>query len=421
MRNYVGICSLTGREILDSRGNPTVEAEALLEDGSSELAAAPSGASTGAFEAHEKRDGDQDRYAGRGVRRAAEGVSGEISRALRGVNALEQAEVDRLLRKLDGTENLSRLGANAVLASSVAVARAAAVSRELPLWSYLGGVGAVRLPVPMMNVINGGAHAGNSLDVQEYMLVPLGAESFSQAVRWCAEVFHVLGKLAHSPGVGDEGGYAPDLQSDEEALELLTQAVKAAGFEPGREILFAIDAAASEWRSGDGYLLPKRGERLSAERLIDRWRSWTERYPVMSIEDGLGEEDWEGWERLTRELGGRVRLVGDDLFVTNTARIRRGVELGAANAVLIKMNQIGTLSDTLAAIELSKRAGYTPVISHRSGETEDTTIADLAVAVNAPFIKTGAPSRGERTAKYNRLLRIEEELGKNAEFFGENI
>lgn len=416
MRNYVGICSLMGREILDSRGNPTVEAEALLEDGSLGLAAAPSGASTGSYEAVERRDGDEDRYGGLGTKRAAEGVSGEISRALRGVNGLDQREVDRLLRKLDGTENLSRLGANAVLASSVAVAKAAAASRGLPLWSYLGGVGATRLPVPMMNVLNGGAHAGNSLDVQEFMLVPLGAESFSQAVRWCAEVFHVLMKLSGASGVGDEGGCAPNLESDEAALKLLAEAVKSAGFEPGREIAFALDAAASEWQDGDGYLLPKRKERLSRGELMDRWRSWTERYPILSIEDGLGEEDWDGWRELTRSLGKETMLVGDDLFVTNTARIRRGVELGAANAVLIKMNQIGTLSDTLDAVETSKRAGYTPVISHRSGETEDATIADLAVAVNAPFIKTGAPCRGERTAKYNRLLRIEEELGKNAVF-----
>ncbi len=416
MRDYVGICSLTGREILDSRGNPTVEAEAVLEDGALGVAAAPSGASTGAFEAVEKRDGDEDRYGGLGTKRAAEEVSGEISRALRGVNGLDQAEVDRLLRKLDGTENLSRLGANAVLAASVAVAKAAAKSRGLPLWSYLGGVGAVRLPMPMMNVLNGGAHAGNSLDVQEFMLVPLGAERFSQAVRWCAEVFHVLMKLSGASGVGDEGGCAPNLESDEAALKLLMEAVKSAGFEPGREIAFALDAAASQWQDADGYFLPKRKERLTRAQLMDRWRSWTERYPILSIEDGLGEEDWDGWRELTERLGREIMLVGDDLFVTNPARIRRGVELGAGNAVLIKMNQIGTLSDTLAAVETAKGAGYTPIISHRSGETEDATIADLAVAVNAPFIKTGAPCRGERTAKYNRLLRIEEALGKNAVF-----
>ncbi len=417
MRKYIGICSVTGREILDSRGNPTVEAEVLLEDGALGVAAAPSGASTGAFEAHERRDGDPARYGGKGVLGAAESVSGEISRALRGANALDQAETDRVLRELDGTENLSRLGANAVLASSVAAAKAAAASLGLPLWAYLGGVGAARLPMPMMNVINGGAHAGNSLDVQEFMLVPVGAGSFSDAVRMCAEVFHVLTRLSGAAGVGDEGGVAPELESDEAALGLLTEAVRSAGFEPGRDLMFALDAAASEWRTEDGeYYLPKRGERLTGRQLIERLRSWTERYPILSVEDGLGEEDWDGWRELTEALGGRVMLVGDDLFVTNARRIRRGVELGAANAVLIKMNQIGDLTSTLRAVETAKRAGYTPVISHRSGETEDTAIADLAVAVNAPYIKTGAPSRGERTAKYNRLLKIEAELGKNAEF-----
>lgn len=417
MREFIGISKVTGREILDSRGNPTVEAEVVLEDGSVGVAAVPSGASTGSFEAVERRDGDGLRYGGKGVLMAAESVSGEIGDLVRGLNALDQPGLDGALRELDGTENLARLGANAVLAVSVATAKAAAGSRGLPLWSYLGGVNARRLPMPMMNVINGGAHAANSLDVQEFMVVPVGAGTMGDAVRWCAQVFHVLGRMARSSGVGDEGGYAPDLESDEQALKLLIEAVTAAGFTPGRDFKFAIDAAASEWVGEDGeYFLPKRKEKISREKLISRWKSWSEKYPIISIEDGLGEEDWDGWRELTGALGDKIRLVGDDLFVTNTARIRAGVESGAGNAVLVKMNQIGTLTDTLEAIETAKSAGYTPVISHRSGETEDTTIADLAVAVNAPFIKTGAPSRGERTAKYNRLMKIEEELGKAARF-----
>lgn len=415
MRNYIGICSLTGREILDSRGNPTVEAECVLEDGSCAVGAVPSGASTGRFEAWEKRDGGE-RFGGLGVLGAAESVSGEICNALRGMNALDQAGVDLAMRELDGTENLSRLGANAVLASSIAVARAAAVSRGLPLYSYLGGAGARRLPMPMMNVLNGGQHAGNDVDIQEVMLVPVGAGSFREAVRWCAEVFHALKKVVRSPGVGDEGGYAPELESDEAALRVLTEGVRAAGFEPGRDFLFALDAAASEWQTGDGYFLPKRREKLTARQLIDRWHGFCDRYPIFSIEDGLSEEDWEGWRTMTEELGGRIKLVGDDLFVTNAGRIRKGVELGAANAVLVKMNQIGTLTDTLLAVETAKCAGYVPVVSHRSGETEDTTLADLAVAVNAPFIKTGAPSRTDRTAKYNRLMDIEAQLGRAALF-----
>ncbi len=410
MEKFVAICDMRGREILDSRGNPTVEARVTLEDGAVGVAAVPSGASTGSFEAWERRDGDAGRYGGRGVLGAVEAVNGEICRALRGVDAFAQRQIDRVLRDLDGTENLSRLGANAVLAASVAAARAAAVSAGLPLWEYLGGAGAGRLPVPMMNVLNGGAHAGNQVDVQEFMIVPVGAPTLSEGVRWCAEVFHALGKLVKSPGVGDEGGFAPELESDEAALRALSEAVQSAGFEPGREFMFAIDAAASEWQAEDGYFLPKRREKLTAGALIDRWESWCDRYPILSIEDGLGEEDWDGWAELTARLGKRVRLVGDDLFVTNAKRIEKGVELGAGNAVLIKMNQIGTLSGTFDAVETAKRAGYVPIISHRSGETPDTTIADLAVAVSAPFIKTGAPSRGERTAKYNRLMEIEEEL-----------
>ncbi len=415
MRDYIGICSLTGREILDSRGNPTVEAECVLEDGTAACGATPSGASTGTFEACERRDGGE-RYGGKGVLGAAESVSGEICDRLRGMNALDQAGVDMTMRELDGTENLSRLGANAVLASSIAVARAAALSRGLPLWSYLGGVGARRLPMPMMNVLNGGAHAGNDVDIQEFMLVPVGAESFSEAVRWCAEVFHALKKVVRSAGVGDEGGYAPELESDEAALRVLTEGVRAAGFEPGRDFMFALDAAASEWQTGDGYFLPKRKEKLSARQLIDRWRGFCGKYPIFSIEDGLSEEDWEGWRTMTEELGGQVKLVGDDLFVTNAERIKKGAEGRAANAVLVKMNQIGTLTDTLFAVETAKNAGYAPIISHRSGETEDTTLSDLAVAVNAPLVKTGAPSRTDRTAKYNRLTRIEAELGRGALF-----
>ncbi len=415
MRNYIGICSISGREILDSRGNPTVEAECVLEDGTCAVGAAPSGASTGKYEAWERRDSGE-RYGGKGVMGAAESVSGEICETLRGMNGLDQAGVDLRLRELDGTDNLSRLGANAVLASSIAVARAAALSRGLPLWSYLGGVGARRLPMPMMNVLNGGVHAGNDVDIQEFMLVPVGADSFSEAVRRCAEVFHALKTVVRSSGVGDEGGYAPELESDEAALRVLTEGVRAAGFEPGRDFLFALDAAASEWQTGEGYFLPKRKEKMSARQLIDRWRGFCDKYPIFSIEDGLSEEDWEGWRVLTEELGGRVKLVGDDLFVTNAARIREGAERGAANAVLVKMNQIGTLTDTLFAIETAKRAGYTPIVSHRSGETEDTTLADLSVAVNAPLVKTGAPSRTDRTAKYNRLMKIESELGRGGLF-----
>ncbi len=416
MYEYVGICQIRGREILDSRGNPTVEASVLLEDGSVGTAAVPSGASTGSFEAWERRDGDKSRYGGKGVLGAVESLNGQVSRALRGVNALAQREVDLTLTELDGTENLSRLGANAVLAASAACARAAAESRGLPLWAYLGGALAARLPMPMMNVLNGGRHAGNQVDVQEFMIVPVGAGSFREAVRWCAEVFHVLNTVARSAGVGDEGGWVPELESDEAALRVLTEAVRGAGFEPGRDLMFALDAAASEWQCEGGYYLPKRREKLTAGQLMDRWESWCDKYPILSIEDGLGEEDWDGWRELTERLGKRIRLVGDDLFVTNAKRIEKGIEAGAGNAVLVKINQIGTLSGAFDAVDAGRRAGYEPVVSHRSGETEDTTIADLAVAVSAPFIKTGAPSRGERTAKYNRLMRIEEELGRTASF-----
>ncbi len=411
----VKIQRVTGREILDSRGNPTVEAQVLLEDGTVGLAAAPSGASTGKYEAHERRDGGE-RYAGKGVLAAAGAVSGEIGEALRGMDALDQPGIDRALRDLDGTDNLSRLGANAVLAASVAAARAAAAHLGLPLYRYLGGVGAARLPMPMMNVLNGGVHAGNSLDIQEFMLVPVGAGSLSQAVRWCAEVYYVLGRLVKGAGVGDEGGYAPNLESDEQALKLLEEAVRSAGYTVGRDFMFSLDAAASGWAVEGGYLLPKRGTRMDSREIVDYWRGITERYPVYSLEDGLGEEDWDGWQSLTEALGDRVKLVGDDLFVTNAGRIKTGIRRRCANAVLIKMNQIGTLTKTLEAVETARAAGFTVVVSHRSGETEDTTIADLSVAVNAANIKTGAPCRGERTAKYNRLLRIEEELGASAVF-----
>ncbi len=415
MREHIGVCSVHGREILDSRGNPTVEAEVYLEDGSFARASVPSGASTGAFEAHELRDGGA-RYGGKGVLQAAQNVSGEIDRRLRGENALDQTGIDRVLRDLDGTENKTRLGANALLAVSIAVARAAARSRGLPLYAYLGGVAARTLPMPMMNVVNGGAHAGNSIDIQEFMLLPVGAESFREGVQWCAEVFHALRKVVPASGVGDEGGYAPELPSDEDALKALCDGVRAAGFEPGRDFLFSIDAAASEWFHDGAYHLPKRGLTLTADELIDQWRRYCENYPIFSIEDGCAEEDWGGWQRLTEALGKRIALVGDDLFVTNVRRIQKGVALHAGNAVLVKMNQIGTLTETLEAVEYAKNAGYRAIISHRSGETEDTTIADLAVATNAGFIKTGAPSRTDRTAKYNRLLRIEEELGGGAVF-----
>ncbi|MGM9520922.1 MAG: phosphopyruvate hydratase [Oscillospiraceae bacterium] len=417
MREHVGICAVNGREILDSRGNPTVEAEVYLEDGTYARASVPSGASTGIFEAHEMRDGSE-RYGGKGTRQAAQNIKGEINRRLCGENALDQPGIDGILLSLDGTENKSRLGANAVLAVSVACAKAAAKSRGLPLYNYLGGANAKTLPMPMMNVINGGAHAGNSIDIQEFMLVPVGAETFSNAVRWCAEVFHTLRRVVPASGVGDEGGYAPELSSDEEALKALVSAVKMAGFEPGRDFMFSIDAATSEWYSAeDGrYYLPKRKKTLTRSELIEMWRGYSGSYPIFSIEDGCGEEDWEGWELMTRELGKSTVLVGDDLFVTNVERIKKGIAVGAGNAVLVKMNQIGTLTETMDAVETAKKAGFLSIISHRSGETEDTTIADLAVAMNAGFIKTGAPSRTDRTAKYNRLLRIEEELDGSAAF-----
>ena len=418
MKISMPIAQVRGRQILDSRGNPTVEAEVVLEDGAYGVAAVPSGASTGAFEALELRDGDPTRYGGKGTLKAVDNINTEIAACLAGRDALSQPEIDRTLIELDGTETKNRLGANSILAVSLACAKAAAESRRMPLYSYLGGVNAKTLPMPMMNVINGGAHAANSLDIQEFMIVPVGAKSFSECVMWCAEVFHALKKIVPATGVGDEGGYAPMLDSDEAALQALMRGVRAAGFEPGRDFMFSIDGAVSEWYTEDDgeYFLPKRKVKVTGDKLLEMWLRFTESYPIFSIEDGMAEEDWDGWQKLTARLGGSVALVGDDLFVTNVKRLRRGIELGAGNAILVKMNQIGTLTETLDAVETAKGAGYKSIISHRSGETEDTTIADLAVAVNAGYIKTGAPSRTDRVAKYNRLLKIEEELGQSAVF-----
>ena len=425
------IMKCCGREILDSRGNPTVEATVVLTDGTVGVASVPSGASTGRYEALELRDGDRSRYRGKGVREAVSHVSDIISPALSGMYACEQTDVDNALCRLDGTGDKSKLGANATLAVSLAVARAAANWYRLPLYRYLGGVDAHRLPIPMMNVLNGGAHASNNMEIQEFMIVPVGAPSFAEALRWGSEIYHILGDLlrrdGHSTAVGDEGGFAPDLKSDEEALCYLIRAIEASGHTT-EEVKISLDAAASEWAdngvlkgdNGDspqdtdnreGYTMPKSGEKTTAQALIDRWADWAEKFPLLSIEDGLGEEDFRGWADMTRRIGGRVTLVGDDLFVTNTGRLREGIRAGAGNAILIKPNQIGTLSETLSVIRMAGTAGYTFIISHRSGETEDTTIADLAVATGAPFIKSGAPCRTDRVAKYNRLLRIESSLG----------
>ncbi len=419
MKNYIGIASIKGSQILDSRGNPTVEAEVVLEDGACGVAAVPSGASTGAYEALELRDGDPSKFGGKGTLKAVNNINGEIAQRLLGENALCQPEIDRMLIALDGTETKSRLGANSILAVSIACAKAAAESCGLPLYSYLGGVNAKTLPMPMMNVINGGAHASNSVDIQEFMIMPVGAKDFAECLMWCAEVFHALKKVVPSTGVGDEGGYAPMLDSDEEALGALVNGVKAAGFEPGRDFMFSIDGAVSEWydSSNHTYFLPKRKVSMTGEELSDMWLRFTEKYPIFSIEDGMAEEDWDGWQHLTSRIGKTTTLVGDDLFVTNVRRLKKGIEMGAGNAILVKMNQIGTLTETLDAVETAKCAGYRSIISHRSGETEDTTIADLAVATNAGYIKTGAPSRTDRVAKYNRLLKIEEELG-TASVFG---
>ena len=422
--DYLEIEKVTGREIIDSRGNPTVEAEVRLADGTVARGAAPSGASTGEYEALELRDGEQKRYGGKGVRKAAENISTVISEKLKGINAGDIYTVDKTMIRADGTKDKSKLGANAILAVSIACARAAAASLDIPLYRFLGGVNANRLPVPMMNILNGGAHAANTVDVQEFMIMPVGAKCFADGLRWCTEVFHALQALLRSKGlstaVGDEGGFAPDLSGDDEAIEYILEAVTRAGYEPGKEFVLAMDAASSEWKGGrtGEYILPKSGKRYTSEQLVDHWKILTAKYPVYSIEDGLDEEDWDGWQILTKELGDRVQLVGDDLFVTNTERLKKGIELGCGNSILIKLNQIGSVSETLEAIKMAHKAGYTAIASHRSGETEDTTIADLAVALNTRQIKTGAPSRSERTAKYNRLLRIDEELGTGAVYPG---
>ncbi|HEX2937950.1 MAG TPA: phosphopyruvate hydratase [Ruminiclostridium sp.] len=423
MKFTLPIKDLHGREILDSRGNPTVEAEVTLECGVTGTAAVPSGASTGAFEAHELRDGDPKRYLGRGVTKAVGNINGELRNTLIGMDSLSQADLDRRMIVLDGTPDKSRLGANAILAISLANAKAAAKAQNIPLYRHLGGQNANVMPVPMMNILNGGAHAKNNIDIQEFMIMPVGANSFSEALQWCAEVYHNLGKVLSSKGlasgVGDEGGFAPNLGSDREALDVIMEAVTAAGYTMGTQFLIAIDAASSEWRQEDGsYLLPKANRRISVQELLEYWQELVGVYPIVSIEDGLAEEDWDGWVNLTKNLGDDIQLVGDDLFVTNAKRLQKGILLGAGNSILIKVNQIGTLTETFEAIAKAQRSGYTAVISHRSGETEDTTIADIAVAVNAGQIKTGAPTRSERVAKYNRLLRIEEELHGASQYPG---
>ncbi|WP_415944856.1 phosphopyruvate hydratase [Selenomonas montiformis] len=425
MKEYVKIMQVIGREIIDSRGNPTVEAEVLLAGGAKGRAAVPSGASTGEFEALELRDGDASRFGGKGVSQAVANIREKIAPALIGQDASDPFAIDAIMRRLDGTDDKSQLGANAILAVSLAAARAAAAADELPLYRFLGGISGRHLPVPMMNILNGGAHASNSVDTQEFMIMPVGAPSFHEALRWSTEVFHALQSLLKKEGettaVGDEGGFAPNLQSDEDAIEHILQAIRNAGYEPGRDFVLAMDAAASEWKSEKGrgfYRQPKSGREYTSDELIAHWESLTSKYPIYSIEDGLDEEDWEGWQRMTEKLGHKVQLVGDDLFVTNTRRLQKGIRLGCGNSILIKLNQIGSLSETIEAIEMAHKAGYTAIVSHRSGETEDTTIADLAVALNTDQIKTGAPSRAERTAKYNQLLRIEEELGSNAVYPG---
>ena len=424
---YLEIEKVIGREILDSRGNPTVEAEVYLNDGTVARGTAPSGASTGEFEALELRDGQKDRYLGKGVTKAVENINTIINDVIVGMDPQDTYAVDAAMIKADGTKDKSKLGANAILAVSIAVARAAAESLCIPLYRFLGGVSGNRLPVPMMNILNGGAHATNTVDVQEFMIMPVGAPSFKEALRWCAEVFHALAKLLKSRGlatsVGDEGGFAPNLSSDEETIETILEAVKNAGYEPGKDFMIAMDAAASEWKSEKGkghYKLPKAGTEFTSSELIAHWKSLVEKYPIISIEDGLDEEDWDGWKELTKELGDKVQLVGDDLFVTNTERLKKGIDNGCANAILIKLNQIGSVSETLEAIKMAHKAGYTAISSHRSGETADTTIADLAVALNTCQIKTGAPSRSERVAKYNQLLRIEEQLGESTVYPGIN-
>lgn len=421
---YLEIVQVIGREIMDSRGNPTVEAEVYLEDGSMGRGAAPSGASTGEFEALELRDGDKSRYDGKGVLKAVDFINNEIDELLLGMDASDIYAIDKAMIEADGTEDKSRFGANAILAVSIACAKAAANSLDIPLYRFLGGQFGNVLPVPMMNILNGGAHASNTVDTQEFMIMPVGASSFAEGLRQCAEVYHKLGKLLKAEGyatsVGDEGGYAPNLSSDEETLEYILKAIKDCGYEPGKDFVLAMDAAASEWKgSAKGqYKQPKSGKEFTSAELVAHWKSLVDKYPIVSIEDGLDEEDWEGWKKMTEELGDRLQIVGDDLFVTNTKRLHKGIEQGCGNSILIKLNQIGSVSETIEAIKMAQKAGYTAVVSHRSGETEDTTIVDLAVALNAGQIKTGAPNRSERVAKYNQLLRIEEELDENAKYAG---
>ena len=430
MKRYAEIVDVLAREIMDSRGNPTVEVEVYVNDGTDNYvgrAAVPSGASTGIHEACELRDGDKSRYMGKGVLKAAESVNTEIADAVIGLNALDQIEIDNAMIALDGTENKSRLGANAILGVSLATARAAAECLGMPLYTYIGGCNAHTLPVPMMNILNGGAHASNNVDIQEFMVMPVGAPTFREALRWCAEVFHTLKKILNGQGlatsVGDEGGFAPNLKKDEDALKVIVEAIEKAGFKPGEDFRIAIDAATSEWfvnEDGGYYLLPKAKKKMTRAQMVRMWKDFANKYPIISLEDGMAEDDFEGWALLTKELGKKIQLVGDDLFVTNTKRLSDGIDMKIANSILIKVNQIGTLTETLNAIQMANRAGYTAVISHRSGETEDTTIADIAVALNAGQIKTGAPSRSDRVAKYNQLLRIEDELENTAYFPGLN-
>lgn len=421
----IHIKDIHAREILDSRGNPTVEVDVILENGVLGRASVPSGASTGIYEAYELRDNDATRYNGKGVLKAVLAVNTEIASALKGRNVFEQDDLDRLMIELDGTENKGRLGANAILGTSLACAKAAACALGIPLYEYLGGEKAKTLPVPMMNILNGGAHATNNVDIQEFMIMPVSAPTWSEAVRRCAEVFHALKVVLKEnnipvTGVGDEGGYAPMLEKDEDALAMIVAAIKRAGYLPGEDFKIAIDAASSEWydKDTDSYRLPKAGKVMSRQELIDMWVAFADKYPIISLEDGMGETDWDGWKMLTESLGNRIQLVGDDLFVTNTKLLQRGIEQGVGNAILVKVNQIGTLTETLEAIRMAQAAGYAAIVSHRSGETEDTTIADIVVAVNAGQIKTGAPSRSDRVAKYNQLIRIAEKLGDNALYPG---
>jgi enolase len=422
MKDYLEIVDVVGRQILDSRCFPTVEVEVYLEDGTIGRAAVPSGASTGMYEAVELRDGDKDKYLGKSVLNAVRNINETIAEELIGCNVFEQTDIDKTLIELDGTKNKGKLGANAILGVSLAVANAAANALQMPLYRYIGGVNAKVLPVPMMNIINGGSHADNSVDLQEFMIMPAGAPTFSEALRMCAEVYHTLKKIlndkGYSTGIGDEGGFAPNLKSNAEALDVIIEAIQKAGYKAGEEIFIAIDAASSEYYKDGKYVLEHEGRTLTPAEMVDFFEDWVNKYPIISIEDGMAEEDWEGWKLITERLGKKIQLVGDDLFVTNTERLEKGIELGVGNSILIKLNQIGTLTETLNAIEMANRAGYTAVVSHRSGETEDTTIADLVVAVNAGQIKTGAPARSERVAKYNQLIRIEEELYDVAEYRG---